>query len=266
MDKVQDAFNKLRPLVQYRDMPEAELWNIAKQKTREDEINVAEMFDVAEEKKRAKLLLRLYLQQNMFENVSEQNILKDIIYLEISQERLKKRLNILYSQKRKNDKGTEFYSTFDTEAINKTLTAMQNNVEKIIKFKENIGLIKAGETSGYDSFKHLIERHKKHGKENQGSRTLAMPAICPKCSHAWSNMILLRIRTDIWEAQKHPFFKDRILTNKHLMKLYIEKKLTADDVAAVLECSPDYVQNWLIDKWKTNPEYEEISKEVKQQV
>jgi len=37
---------------------------------------------------------------------------------------------------------------------------------------------------------------------------------------------MLKIRTEAWEAQKHPFFKDRILANKHLVKLYKDKKIT----------------------------------------
>jgi hypothetical protein len=50
-----------------------------------------------------------------------------------------------------------------------------------------------------------------------------------------------------WEAQKHPFFKDRILANPHLMHMFKEGKITKHDVAKVLMTSLDYV-DWLIKK------------------
>lgn len=69
---------------------------------------------------------------------------------------------------------------------------------------------------------------------------------CPYCG----KVILLKIRTNIWEAQKHPFFQDRILGNEKLIRLYKIGRLSADEVAEVLETSSDYVKNWLLDKWK----------------
>jgi hypothetical protein len=68
---------------------------------------------------------------------------------------------------------------------------------------------------------------------------------CPFCG----KMIMLKIRTDAWEAQKHPMFHDRILGNSHLIKLYKEGRLTKEDLASIFETSPDYV-SWLISKWK----------------
>jgi len=62
-------------------------------------------------------------------------------------------------------------------------------------------------------------------------------------------MTLLKIRTDAWEAQKHPFFKDRVLANKHLMKMYKDKKISQKDVALVLDCSDDYI-DWMIKRVK----------------
>ena len=64
-------------------------------------------------------------------------------------------------------------------------------------------------------------------------------------------IILLRIRTDIWEAQKHPFFKDNRLYNKHLFKLLETDIITKEDVAKVLEVSEDYV-DWMVEKIKEN--------------
>ena len=75
-------------------------------------------------------------------------------------------------------------------------------------------------------------------------------------------MTLLKIRTDQYDAEKHPFFEDRILCNEHLMKLYAEKTITAEDVAKVLESSVDYVNPWLVERWKNNPKYEKIMEKI----
>jgi DNA-directed RNA polymerase subunit RPC12/RpoP len=80
---------------------------------------------------------------------------------------------------------------------------------------------------------------KKWREENQGSRSLQ----CPHCG----KMVLLKIRTDIWESLKHPFFKDKILANTHLMEMYRIGKISKHDVAKVLGTSVDYVA-WLVKK------------------
>jgi hypothetical protein len=64
-------------------------------------------------------------------------------------------------------------------------------------------------------------------------------------------MIMLKIRMESWEAQKHPFFKDRLLGNEQLIRLYKLGKLTREDVAAILGTSADYA-DWLINKWSVD--------------
>ena len=55
---------------------------------------------------------------------------------------------------------------------------------------------------------------------------------------------MLKIRTEAWEALKHPFFQDKLLANRPLWKLYKDKKITKEDVANVLGCSAQYI-DWL---------------------
>ena len=62
---------------------------------------------------------------------------------------------------------------------------------------------------------------------------------------------MLRIKTDAWEAQKHKMFRDRILCNDHLVKLFMQKKISDDDVSKILGVSKEYVL-WLISKWYEN--------------
>jgi len=93
----------------------------------------------------------------------------------------------------------------------------------------------------------LKEKFKVWRGDNQGSRNM----VCPHCG----KMTMLKIRMDKWIAQQHPFFKDRFLANKHLMRLYLTDKLTKEDIAKILDSSPDYI-DWLVETlWMTDPEY-----------
>ena len=114
-------------------------------------------------------------------------------------------------------------------------------MEQILTLKEKLGLLTNKE--GDDSFKviqQLKEKFKIWCSENSGSRTI----VCPHCS----KLVLLRIRTDIWETQQHPMFKDKTLYNQHLVDMYLTGKITAEDVAKVLGTSPKYTE-WLIEKF-----------------
>jgi hypothetical protein len=60
----------------------------------------------------------------------------------------------------------------------------------------------------------------------------------------------MKMRTSAWEAQAHPFLKDTVLANEHLIDLYKNRKLSKEDVALILGTSADYTR-WLISKWET---------------
>ena len=94
-------------------------------------------------------------------------------------------------------------------------------------------------TDAYQIWDTLKKKMKRWREENQGSRTF----WCPHCVKP----ILLRIRSEAWETQKHPFFIDRFLANKHLMYLYKIGRLEKEDIAKVLETSVDYIE-WLLEK------------------
>jgi ribosomal protein L37AE/L43A len=97
---------------------------------------------------------------------------------------------------------------------------------------------------GFAYIQKLKEKFLRWESENQGSRTM----VCPHCS----KMMILRVKPDVWEAAKHPFFKDKILANPHLVKLYKAGKLSAEDVGLVLSASPAYVE-WLVRRWGDIP-------------
>jgi len=202
------------------------------------DLEVHKLFSDPEESKLAKELLKRYLEEFVPKTISDKNNLKSVIYLEVLQKRLQDVMNELTAQ------GANAIPLNLVDSIHKNLKELAIN-------KERLGLIgKEREdvlNDGYKSLQELKEKFKVWRSENQGSRTL----VCPHCG----KMTLLKIRMDKWIAEQHPFFKDRFLANKHLMRLYITEKLTKEDIALVLNSSPDYI-DWLIETlWMTDPEY-----------
>jgi len=186
-----------------------------------------------EERKQAQGLLEKYFKDYSIESVSDINTLKEIIFYEIIQYRLQDKLNEFAASK-----------TIPIQLVN----VMHENSEAIIKLKNSLGLFADKEKkTEYDVLKHLKRRFQVWLGENQASRTL----ICPHCS----KMILLKMKTDIWESQKHPYFKDRVIYNKVLFQLYHDQKITKKDLAGVIETSEDYI-SWVIDKIEKREEYE----------
>ena len=184
----------------------------------------------SKEKKLAKLLLYKYLEHFDIENISDRGTLGQLIYLEVMQFRLQDKMNELHGK--------------EARAIPiDFLEVFHKNADSILKMKVSLGLTKSKEKqSTYDALQHLMKRFEKYGSENQGSRHL-------KCPHGFK-LILLRIRTDAWTAQKHPFFRDTFLYNRALIDNYNKTiTLTRDFLAEVFETSPDYV-DWITNKIK----------------
>jgi len=179
-----------------------------------------------------------YRQKYHIDNISDSQLLSELVFFEALQLRYRKSI----------EKFSNSITTSDTPKIpNAILKALNENLAQIIILKKELGLIREDKT-GDDPFIYIQTLKKKFAKwreSNQASRTI-------KCTHC-SKMILLKIKTDIWEAQKHPYFKDQVLYNERLAKLFKEGIITKDDVAEILGCSEFYVK-WLIDKWHSVPD------------
>jgi len=188
------------------------------------------------ERKWGKKQFNEYRKKYHIETPSDVQVLEELVFREALQERYKTKIGKLAENIKQNGK-----TKVQTEVIPKhLLNALNANLEQILILREKLGLFE--EKKGKDPFQYvqmLKRKHKKWLEENQASRTL----ICPHCA----KMIMLMIRTEVWEALKHPFFKDRILANEHLWKLYKEGKITKQDVAKTLKVSDDYV-DWLEEK------------------
>lgn len=229
----QDWYTKLRNLPQYKNKSESEVMALAEKKVRESDpdLDVVSMFSESRDKKLAKDLLARYLEDFSIDNIAEKNTLKQLIFLEVLQTNsLQKQMNEI----RKKTKGVP----------PNILDAIHKNAKEIKDLKSQLGIKKTEEqkSDAYKALESLQKKAERWRAENQGSRTLC----CPHCG----KFTLLRIRTDAWEAKKHPMFRDRILYNKHAFTLLKSKKISKLDVAKILDedaSSADYV-DWILDK------------------
>jgi DNA-directed RNA polymerase subunit RPC12/RpoP len=183
-----------------------------------------------------------YIKVYHFSAYSDLQLLEDLIFYEIAQERMK--INIEDKKKALDKRNKELPEKDQKEYTVPTYihTALNSNLEQILILKEKLGLLsKQDSNDGFNYIQTLKEKFAKWREENQGSRTI----VCPFCS----KIVLLKIRSDIWETQQHPFYKDKTLYNEHLINMYLANKITAEDVAKVLGTSPKYTE-WLIEKFQ----------------
>jgi DNA-directed RNA polymerase subunit RPC12/RpoP len=163
---------------------------------------------------------------------SDLQLLEDLVYREYLMDECKKKIAKAEEKYKKEDK--------EATAPKYLVDGMDSNLEQIMAIKERLGMFSDKTKDGYDEIQTLKEKFKIWMEENQASRYLK----CPHCSKS----IMLKIKTDAWEAQKHPMFKDNTLYNKKLVELFIAGRLTAKEVAEILEVS-DYYVTWLVEKW-----------------
>ncbi len=224
-------YNQLKGLRSMQGKSHEYILERAEARLRKKNIDIS-IFTDKVEAERANSLLERYMADYTIETVSDKNTLQELIYLEVIQTRLQNKMN-------------EFYDG-ETKAVPANLlTSLHQNSEAILKLKNSLGLNRGKDgKSSYDVLQHLIKRAEKWRDENQGSRTLK----CPKCQQ----FVLLKIRTDAWEAQGHPFYKDTMLYNKALFEKYYGKTVVINDefISEVLEVSKDFPA-WV--KQKTRP-------------
>ena len=230
IEEIRTKANQIRNLGQCKGLSEEELLEKAKGYIEQHnrDLNIDDMFIEKKEKKQGIKLLRKYLEDYSIETISDKNTLKQVIYLETLNIRLQEKLNEMNTQE----------AAIPTQLID----SMHKNLIQITNLKNTLGLTKTKEEKrgGFGEVEKLKEKFKRWRESNQASRT----RLCPHCG----KMVLWKVRPEHWESQKHPFFRDRILGNPHLVSMYQKKRITKEDVSKILEVAPDYV-DWLINKW-----------------
>ena len=228
MDDIKKEYTRIKNLTQYKKKNEEYVMEIAKHNVRDrqalEDLGVDSLFTDKDETKKARNLAKKYINNYSIQTVSEKNTLKQLIYFEMLHLRIQDKMNE--------------YKGENNAVPKQQVDSLINISNQIISLKATLGITgdkKSGDA--FDALELLKKKYKVWQKDNQGSRTIA----CPYCGQ----MVILKRRTEMYESQKHPFFKDRVLTNVHLIKLYEEKKIDINDVALVLETSPDYVKAML---------------------
>jgi hypothetical protein len=176
---------------------------------------------------------------------SDLQLLEELIYREITQERFKIEIEEKKASTEKKNKTLKEEDKKEVAVPKYVVDAMNTNLDQVLSLKEKLGLLNNHE--GDDGFKYiqqLEEKFRKWCQENQ-DRSFA----CPHCS----KMVLLYMKQEYWETMKHPFFESKVLGNKKLWELYKINKLTKKEVADVLGCSEKHV-DWLEKKIYNRPE------------
>jgi len=166
-----------------------------------------------------------YRKNYNIDDLSDLNLLEELVYREIRQDKLKKNLGLFDEGKIKSK----------PKNLEKDL---DENLQQILTLKEKLGLFNKKEKENpYEYLQELEKKFEKHRKENAGDYSIP----CPYCQ----KMIFLMFNVKNYKAKKHPFFpKGKFITNDYLWKLYREGKLKDTDVAGILQTTTDYI-HWL---------------------
>lgn len=175
----------------------------------------------------AKKLYDTYIEKNNLTNFSDLASLKTLIYYEIQIKSLQRLIQ--GKIKEFEEKNKTYIPTKEIDTIN------QINIQ-VLALKRILGLAEEKKIDDPLEKWNLLENKAEiwRKERNPLSRTLFLPAYCPVCKTIKDFQVLLKIRTEIWDAGQHPFYKDRILCNPHLWDLYKAGTITKLDIAKVL--------------------------------
>ncbi len=184
-----------------------------------------------------------YKDHNHIDSPSDLQVLEDLVFNEALSNRYKQNIELLSKELEKVNKKADpkAQEQVPIDLID-TLTSVRN---EILKLKTKLGFFAERTVKDpFEKFKVLEKKQEKWMDEN----LLGRESVCADCGQ----MQYLKIRTEHLETIKHPFFRDKVLMNEHLWKLYEEKKITKLDIAKVLlgseATSTDYV-DWLEQKF-----------------
>ena len=182
------------------------------------------------ERNYAKKAFNKYLSTYPNPSYSDLQLLEELVYRETIHERYKKKIDDL----NKNDtvKAENIIPKYLLEFLN------ENLAQQII-LKEKLGLFKERVEDEYKALQILEKKFKIWEQNHIEERKVT----CPFCSE----IFFLHIRTDKYKESGLKLFKNKVLCNEHLWKIYKEKKITKEEFAEILNVSKDYI-DWLEEK------------------
>lgn len=222
---LKQKINQIRGLKPYKGKSPDELKEIAKNLLSEEKkaFSLEGNWINKTEKNKAEALFNNYIEEFHFDNSSQIELLKKLVFEEIYANRIEVEI-----KKRFDDKDQEY-------PVNKTLTDSYNNiVDKILYIKKQLGMVEEkNKTNPLEYIQRLFKKFKVWKENNVEGRGVT----CCWCKKKF----FLNIRTDKYEAQKHPYFTGRILNNPVLWKIYKEGRITKEELANALETSTFYI-------------------------
>jgi len=231
MDNIELKVKKLKNLKNYQGLSDAELQQKAKELIFRDEIlNSLTFCTEDKDKELAIRLLESYLSKIALENIKDVELLRQLLDLELVTDQLKR----FIKQGQVDHKGS---------VDGRTMESLRDNSTLILQYKEKLGLLTDVKEEN-DAVK-IIEKLKDrfHKWINQPENRSNYELTCPTCNEN----ILIRRRLDKEkdEVKQHPWFRDgNILFNKQIFKDYNDHKITIEQAARYLDCSPDYI-TWI---------------------
>lgn len=226
MTEREQLIAKFSKLHQYKNYSKEEIENLVDEKLLEKQINTELIADIdillvnEEEKKFASELYKKYLKEFTFETSADKTTLSDLIYLEIIAYRQKKFL-------------TQEYSLRQAVPAN-MVEEYRNTIKQIMDVKKSLGMVKDKTSDNFISTWEMLKKKVLVYFKNSAGTNIVR---CPHCRQLF-HMIL---RTELYTPEKLSWFKNTLLYNDDLLKLYHEKRVNEEEVAKILGCSTFYV-------------------------
>ena len=176
------------------------------------------------ERNSAKKAFNKYLSTYPNPSYSDLQLLEELVYRETIHERYKKKIDEL--NKNEKIKAEKIVPKYLMDFLNE-------NLAQQITIKDKLGLFKEKVEDEYRAFQTLEKKFKIWEQNHIEERKVT----CPFCSQ----IFFLHIRTDKYKESGLKLFKNKVLCNEHLWKIYKEKKITKEEFAEILNVSPDYI-------------------------
>ena len=220
MDK-EKLLKRYRNLPHYKNMSDEEIMKKINDKQLEEELANEFVGLSPEEKKKAIMLYDKYVEENSFESLAEKSTLANLVRDEMIKERMLNQIK------------TEYDTKNQANSLH-LIEAVRELEQHIASQKEKLGMLKDKDSeTALNLFNELKEKALKYYEEHAGCTTVK----CPYCQ----NLFNLLMDVSKLEPAQATFFQKTTLYNVTLMKLYHEKRITIEEMAAIFGVHKKYI-------------------------
>lgn len=159
------------------------------------------------------------------ENYAQFQLLEELIFREIQQKSVKQKMANLMKSENVKEKNLIPRSQWQ---------ALDDNLDKILDLKERLGMIgDDDEKTFYSKYTALHEKYQKWVMAHKADYSFK----CPHCEK-W---VMAYIDLRKYGKVQHPHFRGQIIYNETLWQLWRDEKITADEIAKILNVSVEYI-------------------------